>query len=248
MHITLSLTAQGKPFVSGRCSTQRRCYHHGKTDSDFLSGTPENQNGSWGSPCAAGSGTICCSFWQKSCQAFRAVYAFVQQKSCPDLGTRGTCQLHWAGVGLSTQFGGPQTLFQRSLQDWSLYIWQLEQRLALESRLNIVTLLNIPELHQDVHSQPGHGLDTCFIILSISCETSIISFFFAHLKIRGQCSDSVSHHMLKFIFVLSFYQKPDLISNFQRNPHEMRFRLRDQGEHFSTSATGKSNQAKNDWR
>lgn len=47
MHITLSLTAQGKPFGSGRFSIQRRCYHHGKIDANFLSGTPENQNRSW---------------------------------------------------------------------------------------------------------------------------------------------------------------------------------------------------------
>lgn len=198
-----------------------------------------------GSLCAARSGTICCSLWQKSCCGLRAVYAFVLQKTCPDLGTRCTWQWHWTGVGLSTQSGGPETPFQRSLQDWSLHISRSKDWLwkAGLIRLNPVTLLNIPEQHQGraQSARPWFG----YLFHNSQDLLQNEHYLFAHLKIRGQCSDAVSHHMLKFVFVLYFWPKawPDF-----KESHEHEVQAEGPKWALSTSATGKSNQAKNDWR
>jgi len=72
----------------------------------------------------------------------------------------------------------------------------------------MVTLLNVPklELGHAQSARPSFG----YMFQKPQYFLRKKHYSFAYLKTRGQCSDSVSHHMLKFGFVLSFYHKPDL--------------------------------------
>lgn len=72
----------------------------------------------------------------------------------------------------------------------------------------MVTLLNVPKLDLG-HTQSAR---TSFGYMFQKSQYFLWNTYysFAHLKIRGQCSDLVPHHMLKLGFVPSFYHKPDL--------------------------------------
>lgn len=160
MHITLSLTAQGKPFGSGRFSTQRRCYHCGKTDANFLSGTPENQNGSWEVRVQQGLAPSAVPYGKNPAK-LSELFMHLCCKKLVLVWGQGTPGSDTGREWDSAPNLEDQTLFQRSLQDWSLHILKVEQRLALESRADQTK-------HSDPAEHPRAASGTCMVWIRVS--------------------------------------------------------------------------------
>lgn len=195
MHITLSLTAQGKPLGSGRFSTQRRCYHRGKSDANFLSGTPENQNRSWEirvqqglAPSAVPYGKNPAEFSELFVHLCCKKLVLIWGQGAPGSDTGREKDSALSLEEHRRRSRGHCKIDPCTYQSWSKdWLWKAE--------LITQTKHSDPAEHPRAASGTGavsQAMDTCFITLSISCETNF--FFCPPRNKRSMFLCSISSH------------------------------------------------------
>lgn len=124
--------------------------------------------------------SVCSKVWHhllflmaKILPSFKSCLCICAAKNLSCSGDKGHMAMALDGSGTQHPVWRTTDVFQSSLQDWSLLMLKSKEWLWKEEliRLNTVTLLKIPELHQCLVSQAM--VWTRFITVRISCETNI---------------------------------------------------------------------------